>query len=476
MSSDLEMVFRRWQNAKAGFKLAAIVPFGLPVWEYELKVQVFAQTQYPLTREFLLRSTNAGIDNVPSISEFLGLEQELVGGAVVEEMSAGNIAYSNSGKLQLTSRGVDSLDAMQFGKLELTTLTVQVDEMTNRTVSYSPVAQISDFPALTRNMVSSAELVKSLPAKRTKRPAGDFFDVNALNGLHNLESRKVVEVAGLTNKRAVRKFKPSWLLIYIDAAEDVSVELLLDGLVSDDHHFQVNANDFLESIDVVVEVPEEAPSVLEALKDLDLLASPAANKIVEIAREIPIVEIESELDQDSDRLVVSPAHLNFVREGMGKFLNQEYKPSMISVFEHGELLIDAVRYAEKRILIISPWIRSAVVNKQFVENIAKALRRGVDFTIAFGYEGGMGNDEWAVEQLRGLVGQGLKLLKHENTHAKILLVDNCAVMTSFNWLSFKGDPARTYRMEEGMQCRSKELSDQMFDALQDKLAKESAPA
>lgn len=37
----------------------------------------------------------------------------------------------------------------------------------------------------------------------------------------------------------------------------------------------------------------------------------------------------------------------------------------------------------------------------------------------------------------------------KNTHAKILIFDDIWVSTSFNWLSFRGDSDRTYRMEEG---------------------------
>ena len=35
------------------------------------------------------------------------------------------------------------------------------------------------------------------------------------------------------------------------------------------------------------------------------------------------------------------------------------------------------------------------------------------------------------------------------THEKVLIFDDTVVTGSFNWLSFKGDPNRTFRMEEG---------------------------
>ncbi|WP_406323441.1 hypothetical protein [Streptomyces sp. NBC_01637] len=33
------------------------------------------------------------------------------------------------------------------------------------------------------------------------------------------------------------------------------------------------------------------------------------------------------------------------------------------------------------------------------------------------------------------------------------------VITSFNWLSFRGDPERTYRMEEGSLVRIRQIAD-----------------
>jgi phosphatidylserine/phosphatidylglycerophosphate/cardiolipin synthase-like enzyme len=37
-----------------------------------------------------------------------------------------------------------------------------------------------------------------------------------------------------------------------------------------------------------------------------------------------------------------------------------------------------------------------------------------------------------------------------NTHAKVLISDDrYIIVTSFNWLSFRGDPKRTFRDERG---------------------------
>jgi hypothetical protein len=53
-----------------------------------------------------------------------------------------------------------------------------------------------------------------------------------------------------------------------------------------------------------------------------------------------------------------------------------------------------------------------------------------------------------------------------NTHAKVLIKDSdFAAVTSFNWLSFKGDPNRTFRDEQGTLLQEQGLVDQKFNEL-----------
>ena len=53
----------------------------------------------------------------------------------------------------------------------------------------------------------------------------------------------------------------------------------------------------------------------------------------------------------------------------------------------------------------------------------------------------------------------------------MLIFDDRWVSTSFNWLSFKGDPERTYRMEEGtlvsIPKRVVEAYDRYLEMIQD---------
>jgi hypothetical protein len=94
-----------------------------------------------------------------------------------------------------------------------------------------------------------------------------------------------------------------------------------------------------------------------------------------------------------------------------------------------------------------------VVNTDFVGQLERRLRAGVEVTIAHGYgDDDSGSDDYALKRLRNLASRfagKFDLARLKNTHAKILIFDDSWVNTSFNWLSFRGDPSRTYRMEEG---------------------------
>jgi len=105
-----------------------------------------------------------------------------------------------------------------------------------------------------------------------------------------------------------------------------------------------------------------------------------------------------------------------------------------------------------RLLIIAPWVKKSVVNTDFLAKLKQRLRAGVEVTIAHGYgDDDSGSDEQALRRLGNLASRFSRFtfVRVRNTHAKILIYDETWISTSFNWLSFRGDSDRTYRMEEG---------------------------
>ena len=93
-----------------------------------------------------------------------------------------------------------------------------------------------------------------------------------------------------------------------------------------------------------------------------------------------------------------------------------------------------------------------MVNTDFLAKLERRLRAGAEVTIAHGYgDDDRGSDEQALKRLGNLASRfpRFSFVRVKNTHAKILIYDETWISTSFNWLSFRGDSDRTYRMEEG---------------------------
>ena len=136
----------------------------------------------------------------------------------------------------------------------------------------------------------------------------------------------------------------------------------------------------------------------------------------------------------------------------------------IRMHEHPGLLRKALTGTKDRLLIVSPWITHHVIDNMFVQSVEALLRNGVDVTIGYGLadeDGARGADkakqkpaitDRAERELSSIQKRfdNFKLVFLGNTHRKLLVSDDkFAVVTSFNWLSFKGDPSKKARDEFG---------------------------
>jgi phosphatidylserine/phosphatidylglycerophosphate/cardiolipin synthase-like enzyme len=146
--------------------------------------------------------------------------------------------------------------------------------------------------------------------------------------------------------------------------------------------------------------------------------------------------------------------------------------------EHPRLLLDAITKTKERLLIISPWITHQVVNDMFVRSLDALLRNGVAVYIGYGLadeDGGRGNDKAKQKDPITYLAQkefdslkkrydNLTLKFVGNTHRKMLVSDDrFAVVSSFNWLSFKGDPRSKARDEFGILVSEPAMLDDIFN-------------
>jgi hypothetical protein len=190
----------------------------------------------------------------------------------------------------------------------------------------------------------------------------------------------------------------------------------------------------------------------EALSEARLFEPAAIDKISLAIQDVEIIDsIDPELE-------ASPAP--------GMFIGQQSAPSRVTVFEHTTILDNALNFAKNRLMIFSPWIKGGVVNRSFLRKLETLLIRGVEVYIVYGIGEAEDNSQWCLDKLCELSSRfpAFQFYRHQNTHAKAFIVDDCVIQTSFNWLSFAGDENRTYRMEEGMKYIGATVADPWFDA------------
>jgi hypothetical protein len=93
------------------------------------------------------------------------------------------------------------------------------------------------------------------------------------------------------------------------------------------------------------------------------------------------------------------------------------------------------------------------------------LARIVDVTIFWGFGDNEKTSALAIADLHAAAQRSLRLaiVEVDDTHAKVLVGDDFYIKTSFNWLSFRGDPSKKYRQEEGDLVQDQILSDGAYN-------------
>lgn len=128
-----------------------------------------------------------------------------------------------------------------------------------------------------------------------------------------------------------------------------------------------------------------------------------------------------------------------------KLLQAQEKVAFLGAVEARAFLLRSLEQAVRRLLIISPWVDPVVVDRFFLNSLISLADRGVTIHIGYGYGGpnrqSAPKQETAVSALHARAYRYRNIVVGDlnNTHAKLLIVDDSAVCGSFNWLSFRGE-------------------------------------
>jgi hypothetical protein len=447
------MLEQRFRDLKPGLNLITIQDGAVPVTEVGTDVLAQERKALPLLDEFVLRLVSVNVTDHVEIAAFLGVSEDLVDKTLADQFAAGTIRYSSASRLLgLTPAGKNVVTELAAIRPTEKQLSIVFDRLTWSVTSYPRHSLMKKGEAEGQGYII-------LPASRTTRISTEDITAPGVNALLQRTSFLGSQVEVLRVKRVhpfTHRYFPAKLLIYSDGAGDeIQIAVVIEDSHSQGHDLAIASLGGAVALGIQVAPAMRAP---------------------DLGPEVDAIRLATDAVGDSLRPAVITEHpdsassSSILADNDGAGLNLDPSEPVVrsvAVFEHRELLSEALQSASSRLLIVSPWIRSAVVDTNFLARLEQRLRAGVAVTIAHGYgDDDDGSDRDALRKLGNLQNRFssmFNLARLKNTHAKILIFDQTWVATSFNWLSFRGDPSRTYRMEEGTMVRIPTLVDREYE-------------
>lgn len=461
----LENVLEQAGNARPGYELASFKEAGLPV--YLLTVRVLTQERKPLSPidEGVLKAMAAGLEAPEDIGEFLGLAGNVLtpvfaGLNTLELINYVRALAASTPRILLTQKGKNVLAEAAIISPQERTVRICFDALTKRVLFIAPAAL--DKP---RDMKERGVL--EIPTGASKRPEVEDIPLEDFDHVLARQNGGRERVGDLLAVRRIERrelnYLPCVMLFYRSLAQPSEIDVAFwreDG-PSLDHEMlfrQFGGHDLVGAQFLSnghMEPPLEATAQVSTNASLPTVpaakAEPATSPTSERQNEVSSAVAEAAVDTIES----------------------------IYCHQHPALLKKALLTSKSRLLIISPWIRHQVVNWEFIASLEALLRQGVDVHIGYGLDdfdaGGKADAaksklpitpqaEKDLKQLAEKYKKNFKFVFVGNTHRKVLISDDSfAVVTSFNWLSFKGDPRDKPRDEGGVVIRKKTYIDSEFE-------------
>jgi hypothetical protein len=461
MADATVVAARRYSDHNPGYRLAYAGEAAVPVSLLTLDVLVQQRKKLPLVDEFVLRLADHGIDKIADMAAVLGIDVPAVSRSVADQLSAETIEYRpdslGSRKVLLTYGGRRAVE-------ELSTVTPQRTEYQQAfdRMLWKPIPHVR-ADLVTRADAEAQGMIFLPSAHTTDVTSGDVAPrrLNALlDQARQDNGRPPIEVLSVEAiSRQPRLYLPAVLLVFTsDMADDQRFSIVVDDTLSEPHDSALHQAGGLERTKIQVAPAVGEPDLPEPLRQRRIP--------YDIVRDLQRRADSPPPTDDSMPARISPG----TAEHESAAVRAELKAltvRSVPLFEHRELLMTALKTARRRFLLAAPFVRGAVVTGDFLAELEIMLRRS-SLTAHIGY--GLGrdaahSDNNALSRLRALARRYPRLaLAHiPNPQPNVLIFDDTWVNSGFDWLSFRDQPTRTYRPEEGTLIRDKAHVDEQYN-------------
>lgn len=469
-----EDIVRRFAR-RPGYRLITYREVGLPFWNLPLRCRLLARKDLPVIDEFILKSVDAGLGTCAEISAFLALPL-----GVVEVVMAGLVSSrhlvptrpdANGGYLAyvLSERGSETLKRASDVTPQEDIINFSFDGLTGEFTYVDPAARWRPRDLREQDILEIPAFPADPPSigpSHTQAAADAIRDSAAIVKARKPPSvpRDLLQVLGIEGKRE-KFFLRALALVFepVDAANDAFVQFVIDGRPSEQHDLAFARAEGQRKLGIFGTLRDSNSPVDGALPP---------EIIAQRADEIELATMRSLTEGYREQLAALNAQSTSATEDQRASLDEQVATvaakldaaetalhdtpvRVLEVHEHAPLLAEAMAGVESRLMIVSPWIKAAVVTREFVDRLRTLLERGVHVVIGYGIgdrRDTLPRDKNAEKQLQQLADDyaNFHFRRLGDTHAKVLIADGrYAVVSSFNWLSFRGDPNRPFRDERG---------------------------
>lgn len=460
----LEDVVEDLAYARSGYSLAAFKEAALPV--YVLSARVLTLEKKPISpiEEACLKALEAGLDTPNELCAFLGLSMHVLKGTLANLNSREQINYIRpvgkaEAEVTLTQKGRTVLSLAKTIEPEERLVKLVYDSLLKRVVFLPTAALFSPREVKERGWME-------LPTCGAKRPEVEDVPLADIDKAVQRaprgqdQSREFLAVKRI--ERRELQFTPCIALYYrAHGSDEIQVAFVLEDGPSLPHETafaQLGGPNLIGAQHVLQRAPTPPIDGLRSVHCSEV----TEDEVDSLARTIAAASVSLDR-QDSGVPALAGNDLEQrAKHAMAQLKAMTQRP--LRCHEHPRMLTTALTKTQRRLLIVSPWVNHYVVNEMFVRSLEALLRNGVEVSIGYGLadEGDVKPVDKAKQKLAitpqaskefdGLRARfdNLSVKFIGNTHRKQLVSDDkFAIITSFNWLSFKGDPRQKARDELG---------------------------
>lgn len=427
----------RFHADRPGYELIDYAEVCLPIFKIYMVASLLQHTPLPPIYEFVLRTVRLGIDDPGGIAACLGIPVRMVQDTLRALHDTEEVVFKTGGtddgdRFVLTRKGERTTSSLELIRPEQQTVPIYFDGLTREPIE--PPAQT----LLSGKQPEELGLkeIPALPAAKVEVSDIDITDAARILGKERSQGRRDL-LAIKAIERRMRLHLPVTALVFRQIEGD-EVEILF---ASDTQLLDAHNRAF-----ALAEGPRKTRLLTEFAKT-DQTGSDS------FARRVSMLAKNAESPKQ-DVATKKRATLR-VRSSMPDGSLQR-----LTVLDHPPLLREAIENANQRVLIFSPWITSLVVDGAMIRAFRKLLNRGATLHIGYGLDDDRKAGKSIPLELQNLAEEypNFHLKRFGDTHEKVLIKDDeYAVLTSFNWLSFRGDAERKLRRELGIK-----VSDQAY--------------